>query len=142
MGPEYEYILHYENKWNTHTFELYHNKPVTYKVGDEKFGGINYSSINGEISHWKRRFTIDDFMEKLHNDNQTKKIDYDFLNKKLDTLKTKINISINMQLLSEIEVLDKIQGQIPELQLFKLGLPYLKKAYPTPSPFFKYVNSN
>ena len=81
-------------------------------------------------------------MQKFHYDNRLKKIDYDFLNKKLDSLKTKINISINMQLLSEIEVLDKIKGQIPELQLFKLGLPYLKKAYPTPSSFFKYVNSN
>ena len=40
MGPEYEYILHYENEWNTFTFELYHTKEVTYKVGDEKFGGI------------------------------------------------------------------------------------------------------
>jgi hypothetical protein len=40
MGPEYEYILHYENEWNTHTFELYHTKAVTYEVGDEKFGGI------------------------------------------------------------------------------------------------------
>jgi len=40
MGPEYEYILHYENEWNTFTFELYHTKEVTYKVGDIKFGGV------------------------------------------------------------------------------------------------------
>ena len=106
----------------------------------EKFGKVNYSSINSEISHWKRKFIIDDFIQKSHNDPRIKKIDYDFFNEKLDSLKTKINISINMQLLSEVEVLDKIQGQIPELQLFKLGLPYLKKAYPTPSLFFKYVN--
>lgn len=40
MGPEYEYILHYENEWNTYTFELYHTKAVNYKVGDIKFGGV------------------------------------------------------------------------------------------------------
>ncbi len=40
MGPEYEYILHYENEWNTYTYVLYHTKAVAYKVGDEKFGGI------------------------------------------------------------------------------------------------------
>ena len=105
----------------------------------EKFGEINYSSINGEISHWKRKFIIDDFIQKFHKNSRIKKIDYDFFNEKLDSIKTKINISINMQLLSEVEVFDKIQGQIPELQLFKLGLPYLKKAYPTPSLLFKYV---
>ena len=40
QGPEYEYILHYENEWNTHTYSHYDTKGVEYKVGDEKFGGI------------------------------------------------------------------------------------------------------
>jgi hypothetical protein len=40
QGPEYEYILHYENEWNTHTYSHYDTKAVEYKVGDIKFGGM------------------------------------------------------------------------------------------------------
>ena len=54
QGPEYEYILHYENEWNTHTYTSYDTKNVEYKVGDIKFGGvivyIDASGYHGLIS--------------------------------------------------------------------------------------------
>jgi hypothetical protein len=58
---------------------------------------------------------------------------------KLDSLKSKIKISINLELLSSLDVIDDVKGHFQELQLFKLGLPYLREAYPTPNIMFAYI---
>jgi len=40
QGPQYDYKLTIQNEWNTYTNNEYLILPVTYKVGDEMFGGI------------------------------------------------------------------------------------------------------
>lgn len=40
QGPDYEFKLTVINEWNTFTYNKYMFLPVTYKVGDEMFGGV------------------------------------------------------------------------------------------------------
>ena len=108
------------------------------------FYEIDYNDISNQINQWRRKLIIDDYIQEVYSKLAKYKImsdtSYNLLNKKLDSLRLKTDISINRQLLSKVEVIDNIKGQIPELQLFKLGLPYLKKAYPTPDTIFKVYN--
>jgi hypothetical protein len=123
---------------------------------------INYKNIINQRNLWKRKLIVDDYFNQLNvfpmnaiirNNNETNR-DYDNnilrnriengesysrLNMKLDSLKSKIKISINLELLSSLDVIDDVRGHFPELQLFKLGLPYLREAYPTPNIMFAYI---
>jgi hypothetical protein len=40
QGPQYDYKLTIQNEWNTYTYNKYLALPVTYKIGDEMFGGV------------------------------------------------------------------------------------------------------
>ena len=108
------------------------------------FYEIDYNDISNQINQWRRQLIIDDYIQEVYSKPSKSKImsdtPYNLLNKKLDSLRSKTDISIDMKLLSKVEVIDNIKGQIPELQLFKLGLPYIKKAYPTPHTIFKVNN--
>jgi len=106
---------------------------------------FGHKDIISQINQWKRKLIVDDYLERLQTSFISDKIEknnqlYELLNKKLDSLRSTHNISINLELLSDIDVIDDVKGHIPELQLFKLGLPYLRKAYPTPNLMFIYVN--
>ena len=121
---------------------------------------IDNQKINNQVRLWKRKLIVDDYFHHLstssikiirknknninfkidslyniNNDNQN----YNKLNFKLDSLKSEINISVNLELLSEIDVADDVKGHFPELKLFKLGLPYLKEAYPAPNIIFSLI---
>jgi hypothetical protein len=123
---------------------------------------IDYKNIINQRNLWKRKLIVDDYFNQLNvfpmnaiirNNNEPNR-DFDNnilrniiengescnrLNMKLDSLKSKIKISINLELLSTLDVIDDVKGHFPELQLFKLGLPYLRKAYPTPNIMFAYI---
>ena len=123
---------------------------------------INYKNIINQRNLWKRKLIVDDYFNQLNvfpmnaiirNNNETNRDfdnsilrnrienreSYSRLNMKLDSLKSKIKISINLELLSSLDVIDDVRGHFPELQLFKLGLPYLREAYPTPNIMFAYI---
>lgn len=123
---------------------------------------INYKNIISQKNLWKRKLIVDDYFNQLNvfpmntiirNNNETNRDfdnnilrnrieneeSYSRLNMKLDSLKSKIKISINLELLSSLDVIDDVSGHFPELQLFKLGLPYLREAYPTPNIMFAYI---
>ena len=106
---------------------------------------FNQSEILNQISQWKKKYVVEDYLQKLHysfvKNNLEKNQFNNFLERKLDSLRSKINISINHELLSNVDVIDNVKSHIPELQLYKLGLPYLKKAYPTPHFMFSYINN-
>jgi len=105
---------------------------------------FNQRGILNQISQWEKNYTVEDYLKKLHfsfENNIEKNRLNDFLEQKLDSLRSKIYISINYELLSNIDVIDNIKSHIPELQLYKLGLPYLKKAYPTPHLMLSYINT-
>ena len=91
-----------------------------------------------------KKYVVEDYLQKLHHsfvkNNLEKNQFNNFLERKLDSLRSKINISINHELLSNVDVIDNVKSHIPELQLYKLGLPYLKKAYPTPHFMFSFIN--
>ena len=115
---------------------------------------INYDDINKQINLWKRKLIVDDYLNQINTipgelktNNSTlnnyllfnrmnNKQLYEKLNMELDSLKSLIDISINLKLLSGIDIIDNITGHHPELRLFKLGLPYLREAYPTPNKIF------
>ena len=104
-----------------------------------------HKDIINQINQWKRKLIVDDYLERIQTSFISDKIEknnqlYELLDKKLDSLRSIHNISINLELLSDVDVIDDVKGHIPELQLFKLGLPYLRKAYPTPNLMFIYVN--
>ena len=106
---------------------------------------FGHKDIISQINQWKRKLIVDDYLERLQTSFISDKIEknnqlYELLDKKLDSLRSTHNISINLELLSDVDVIDDVKGHIPELQLFKLGLPYLRKAYPTPNLMFIYVN--
>jgi hypothetical protein len=123
---------------------------------------INYKNIISQRNLWKRKLIVDDYFNQLNvfpmnaiirNNNETNRDfdnsilrnrienreSYSRLNMKLDSLKSKIKISINLELLSSLDVIDDVKGHFQELQLFKLGLPYLREAYPTPNIMFAYI---
>ena len=105
---------------------------------------FNQREILNQISQWEKNYTVEDYLKKLYfsfENNIEKNRLNDFLEQKLDSLRSKIYISINYELLSNIDVIDNIKSHIPELQLYKLGLPYLKKAYPTPHLMFSYIST-
>ena len=106
---------------------------------------FNQSEILNQISQWKKKYVVEDYLQKLHysfvKNNLEKNQFNNFLERKLDSLRSKINISINHELLSNVDVIDNVKSHMPELQLYKLGLPYLKKAYPTPHFMFSYINN-
>ena len=80
QGPEYEYILYYENEWNTHTYTHYDTKQVEYKVGDIKFGGVivyidatgYHGRVVAESASWSGNlFWSTDFSSVGSNDETT-----------------------------------------------------------------------
>ena len=49
-------------------------------------------------------------------------------------------MEIRQDLLLNIEVDDQMIGHVPEVKLFKLGLPYFRLAYPSPNPLLGIIN--
>lgn len=58
------------------------------------------------------------------------------LDQQVDSLMSQIDLIINEQLLKSIEVDLPTGKQQPDAYLFKLGLPYLRSAFPTPDPIW------
>ena len=71
QGPQYDYKLTIQNEWNTYTFSEFIILPVTYKIGDEMFGGIiadiDNSGYHGIIvtkrEYWKQKLWSTDRVE-------------------------------------------------------------------------------
>ena len=71
QGPQYDYKLTIQNEWNTYTYDKYLTLPVTYKIGDEMFGGIiadiDNSGYHGIIvtkrEYWKQKLWSTDRIE-------------------------------------------------------------------------------
>jgi|GEM_PF-1635029 len=77
QGPQYDYKLTIQNEWNTYTNNEYLTLPVTYKLGDEMFGGyivsIDNTGYHGIIvsapNNWvKRTWSTDNSRINLKGD--------------------------------------------------------------------------
>jgi len=120
--------------------------------------------IVNELQHWTERLLVqeyigdtrseitineDEIIEQLGSpymagEARAKQAEQQLLNLKckmilehqIDSLKTLVEISIDEEKLAAIKVVLPSQKRSPDAYLFKLGLPYLRSAFPTPDPIW------
>ena len=114
--------------------------------------------LENELIIWKNNLVVNDYINSIKKDllsqsyyEKSNTLDREIINEisektkilikyKLDSLKTKIPVEINQDILLNIEVDDQMIGHVPEVRLFKLGLPYFRLAYPLPDPLLGISN--
>ena len=61
---------------------------------------------------------------------------YQILMKEIDSLKKEMPVKIYSDHLAKIQVDEPRVGRLPDVKLYKLGLPYFREAFPTPDPLW------
>ena len=114
--------------------------------------------LENELNIWKNNLVVNDYINSIKKDllsqsynEKSNALDREIIreisektkvliNYKLDSLKTKIPLDVDKALLLNIEVDDQMIGHVPEVKLFKLGLPYFRLAYPSPNTLLGIIN--
>ena len=115
-------------------------------------------SLENELIIWKNNLVVNDYINSIKKDllsqaynEKSNKLGREMVSEiyektkvlikyKLDSLRTKIPLDVDQALLLNIEVDDQMIGHVPEVKLFKLGLPYFRLAYPSPNPLLGIIN--
>lgn len=115
-------------------------------------GYQNDMTLAREVNLWKINLVVNDYISTISKDlflesyydtsdkfkRKTNRNIFtetrDLITHKLDSMKSSIHIEIDDDLLSNIQVDNKMIGHIPDVKLFKLGLPYFRLAYPSLNP--------
>lgn len=114
-------------------------------------GFHNDFSLEKEMYRWQKNIFVNDYISSISNNefamiyeersNLSKSAIRDralesaenIINSKLDSLKKVVNVSINDEMLSNLDGAYDSTAQLIEVRFFKLGLPYLRSAVPYPN---------